>query len=45
MEKKYQSFYKIIKNLRFEFFSSADPAYIKNELEANEIFDYDPLIP
>ena len=27
-----------------DFFSSPDPSYIKNELEGNEIYDYDPLI-
>ena len=44
MEKKHESFYKIIRNLRLEFFSSPDPSYIKAELESNEIYDYDPLI-
>ena len=32
MEKKYHSFYKIIRSLRMDHFSSADPSYIKNEL-------------
>ena len=45
MEKKFKSFYKILKNLRFEFYSLADPEYVRRDFENNNITEYDPLIP
>ena len=45
MQKKYRSFYKILKSLRQEFYVSADPSHVKCDLEGHQIFDYDPLIP
>lgn len=31
MEKKFKSFYKILKNLRLDFYMSADPSYVKSD--------------
>jgi hypothetical protein len=44
MEKKHHTFYKIIKNLRNEFYLSVDPSHVKADLEDNRIFEYDSLI-
>ena len=44
MEKKFKSFYKILKNLRYEFYSLPDPEYVKRDLQNNNIMEFDPLI-
>ena len=44
MEKKYHTFYKILKSLRLEFFITADPLHVKTDLETRGIFDFDPLL-
>lgn len=45
MERKYHSFYKILKHLRQENYMSADSIHVKIDLENHQIFEYDPLIP
>ena len=44
MEKKYFTFFKIVRSLRQDFYASSDPIHVKLDLEANNIFEYDPLI-
>ena len=45
MEKKYKSFYNIIRNLRLKHFSSIATSPLKTKIEASNIYDYDELIP
>ena len=45
MEKKFKTFYKILKSLRLQFYSLADADYVKRDFQNNRINQYDPLVP
>ena len=44
MEKKYESFFRILESLRLEFYGTCDVERVRDDLESNEFFHYDPLI-